>query len=1099
MSDRSATFLGGDGAPEAAFRIVGRACFLAASGTALAAAAILALSTSALTGAIRFALVASLLVYAALTAWTCRRSRRRTIALRESLYAAALGAMLLAGAVAVGLRDGLRDPVLGMLPLVVCVMGAVASVRIGVVLAVAAVAELLVLALLERRGITAPGGAANPLSLMFLLQCLVIGGALASGALVARVVAHYLAAAAERERKTISLLRLAADLHWEQDREFRFTHVADPHGLIDEAQLQAQIGCTPWQTKGISMSAAQLDAHRADLEAHRPFSGLLVRRHDAQGRSRVYSVSGEPRFGADGAFAGYWGVARDVTEELRAQRASVASETRYRELFERSPSPLYLHRRGVIYDANPAAARLFGFATPEAMHGLRLIDLFAPAHQERVAQRIAELETLPVGQGTPVSDFQARRADGRRINVQATGVRVDSSGGPATLSILFDITAREAAEAALRRSEAMLSHLVATSPDCITLSELTSGRHAMVNAAFTRLTGYAADEVVGKTATELGLWRDLRDRDRLRAAMEASGRIDEMPATLQRRSGGVASVLVSAARFRMDGRDYMVVNARDVTESERTRLEHAAILERASIGIALTRDRRFVQANPRWEAIFGWATGTMVGEPGSAVWLDADDYAEIGRVAGPVLAAGAPFEIEREMRRKDGSRFWCRILGQPVDPLRPDQGGTIWIADDITERRRLDAALAAARDAAEAASRAKSAFLANTSHEIRTPLNGLLGLARLALRESIDGAVRRQYLEQIFESARGLEGILSDILDFSKIEAGKFTLDDAVFDLRETLAGVHASYRSLAEAKDLALELAVDPGLPPRVRGDPVRVRQILGNFITNAVKFTAGGTVRIEAAPSEAGVRLAVVDSGTGIDAAHLDQLFQPFSQGDASTTRRFGGTGLGLSICRQLARLMGGEVGVASSVGVGSTFWAELPLAPAEAGSDGDDAEAVETERLRAARVLLVEDNPVNMMIAAATLAQWGIDVEEARDGRMAIAAVEAAARGGRPFDLVLMDVQMPVMSGHEATRELRKAWSPAALPIIALTAAALVSERELALASGMNDFLTKPIDGPKLRQVLARHMAHKDLASLAAQGTPLTRLLPPQPLPP
>jgi len=492
-----------------------------------------------------------------------------------------------------------------------------------------------------------------------------------------------------------------------------------------------------------------------------------------------------------------------------------------------------------------------------------------------------------------------------------------------------------------------------------------------------------------------------------------------------------------------------------------------------------------VQANPRWEAIFGWNTGSMVGQPGSAVWVDATDYAEIGRVAGPLLAAGEPFEIEREMRRQDGSRFWCRILGQAVDPMRPSHGGTIWIADDVTERRRLDAALAAARDAAEAASRAKSAFLANTSHEIRTPLNGLLGLARLALRDSIDGSARQRLVEQIFESARGLEGILSDILDFSKIEAGKFTLDETVFDLRELLGAVHASYRSLAEARGLGFELVIDDGLPMRVTGDPVRVRQILGNFITNAVKFTASGGIRVEAGAGAAGgVRLAVVDTGEGIDAAGQEQLFQPFSQGDVSVTRRFGGTGLGLSICRQLAQLMGGDVGVASEPGRGSTFWAELPLPAAFAVGDSVGNDAVDSARLSSARVLLVEDNPVNMMIAAATLAQWGVDVEEARDGRMAIRAVEAAARRGRPFDVVLMDVQMPVMGGNEAAIELRKAWSAHALPIIALTAAALVSEREQALAAGMNDFLTKPIDAPKLRRTLARHVRTKPGAAAQPQ---------------
>ena len=339
-----------------------------------------------------------------------------------------------------------------------------------------------------------------------------------------------------------------------------------------------------------------------------------------------------------------------------------------------------------------------------------------------------------------------------------------------------------------------------------------------------------------------------------------------MPARIATRSGRLASVQISAAAVTMDRRDYVVVNARDVTATEQTRLEHAAIFERASIGIALTRDRRFVQVNPRFEAIFGWPAGELRDQPGSVVWIDEAEYAEIGQLAGPLLAAGQPFEIEREMKKQDGSRFWCRLLGQAVDPERPGEGGTIWIADDVTERHRLDALLAAARDAAEAASRAKSAFLANTSHEIRTPLNGLLGLARLALVESLPPETRRYHLEQILACAQGLEGILSDILDFSKIEAGKFTLESSAFDLRELLAAVQASYRPITDAKGLTLELEVEAGLASVVNGDPVRIRQILGNFITNAVKFTVEGGIRILAAAGSAGgVRLAVVDSGSG------------------------------------------------------------------------------------------------------------------------------------------------------------------------------------------------------------------------------------------
>ena len=260
------------------------------------------------------------------------------------------------------------------------------------------------------------------------------------------------------------------------------------------------------------MSEAQLDRHRADLEAHRPFTDLIVRRRDPQGRDRLHSISGEPRYTPEGVFDGYRGVARDVTDEIRAQRAFAASETRYRELFESSPSPIFLHRHGVVFDANPSAARLFGFADTEAMKGMRMADLHPPGEsRQRALDRIARLEQLQVGEGVPVRDFDARTVDGRPISVQATGVRVEAAGGPATLTIMFDITARLAAEAALRRSEAMLSQLFATSPDCIALYEAESGRLTLVNAAFSRLTGFAAEEVVGRTADELGLWHDPSD------------------------------------------------------------------------------------------------------------------------------------------------------------------------------------------------------------------------------------------------------------------------------------------------------------------------------------------------------------------------------------------------------------------------------------------------------------------------------------------------------------------------------------------------------------------------------------------------------------
>ena len=398
--------------------------------------------------------------------------------------------------------------------------------------------------------------------------------------------------------------------------------------------------------------------------------------------------------------------------------------------------------------------------------------------------------------------------------------------------------------------------------------------------------------------------------------------------------------------------------------------------------------------------------------------------------------------------------------------------------------------LGLARDAAESANRAKSAFLANTSHELRTPLNGLLGMARLAQQPELDPERRSAYLDLVVDSAQSLADILSDTLDLARIEAGKLVLTPQAFEPRQLLQRVVSAYRLLADGAGLQLTLCVADAVPEVVLGDALRVRQIASNFLANALKFTEQGriTVRLRREQDDR-LRLSVQDTGLGISPALAARLFTPFTQADDSSTRRHGGTGLGLAICRELAQRMGGEVGVNSQPGLGSEFWAllQLPACAAPQVSPVSVPAAAEVAVLHGARVLLVEDNPVNRVLACALLERWGMQVTEAHDGQQAITAVQQAEDAGTPFAVVLMDVQMPVMDGHAATRALRTRHSASALPIIALTAAALLSERDSALAAGMNDFLTKPLDANNLRAVLCRHLG-------AAAAEPLAPLAPP-----
>ena len=992
---------------------------------------------------------------------------RRLVSTVSALFGAAI---LTVGAATVLLDWGLQAPALPLVGLVVCMASLAAGWRAGALLAAGAAAMVLLIAVHAPGPVGGPG--APPALVLLGTHLVTILAGLAGGALASRVMLLFAASAREREHRFRRLLALAADAYWETDAQHRVRAASGESEALPRMTIATGLGRVFWELPQFTCDAETLDLLRADMEARRPFRDRPVRWAFRNGRNHAFLASGEPRFDEYGVFTGFWGVVRDVTAVQAAQQALVATETRYQDLFTHIPTPLVLHRDGHVIDANAAALALFGHSDLAAMAASDLLQGYeAGDSRERAHQRMRALRGQPAGSALPVASFRLR-VQGRPMSVRATSVCVDTEGGPALLAIYIDDTERLAADEALQRSEALLSHVVATSPDVITLTDLVSGRYVMVNPSFERLSGWPAAEVLGRTSLELGVWADPAQRLAFVAKIRARGQAADLPMRFVARDGHAIPLRISAARFEMEGHDYLVLSGRDVSSAQRQQLEREAILANASIGIAVTQRRQFVLANRHFEQIFGWGAGELLGQRGVVLWASEAEYNEVGVQMTPQLERGEAVELERVARRKDGSTFLARVRGRAVDPGHPIGSGTVWIVEDVTERRQAEQALATARDAAEAASRAKSAFLANTSHELRTPLNGMIGLARLAQDGRTDEAHRHQYLDQIVESAQSLAGIISDILDLSKIEAGKLQLEATRFDLGALLQTLQRSHATLAGARGLTLTLERAPGLGGAVVGDALRLRQVLSNYLGNAVKFTTAGGVVLRARRLDgATLRFEVQDSGPGISAEVQARLFEPFTQADQSTTRRFGGTGLGLAICRELATLMGGRAGVHSQPGAGSTFWAELPLPMADA-APAAPAPAAAAPSLPGAHVLMVEDIPVNMLIAVALLERWGVTVAQAVDGHEALAAVQNAAAAGHPFDAVLMDVQMPGMSGYEATRALRAAGQR--VPVIALTAAALVSEREEALRAGMDDFLTKPIDAERLRATLARWCA-------------------------
>jgi two-component system sensor histidine kinase/response regulator len=790
---------------------------------------------------------------------------------------------------------------------------------------------------------------------------------------------------------------------------------------------------------------------------------------------------------------------RDISELKQHEQRLRESEEKFKRIFDNCPDAITITGPdGRILDVNERFVPATGYSREEVIGRTAAeIGIFADR---------ADLRAVAAGlamSGKIINrDLVSRSKDGTLRPWLYSAVTVELGGQNCVLNFSRDISELKGHQDRLRESEEKFKRIFKHCPDAAAIAELETGRYVEVNDRFVTMSGYQPEEVIGKTPADFSTYPDPEQVQALAAKFVAEGEVHDLDLSLRTKDGAVVVGLISMTTVEIGGAKYALSFVRDITERKRIEQEHArqqkllesVLASMAEAVLVLDQSGKFM-TNAAADRIFGVrsAAPESADEPSANRVYFPDMVTPIPTGQLPVVRALRGEEVnemETYVRRPgDGQDVWLSVMARPMIDSSGRTLGAVSVMRDVTERRRFEMELAAARDTALEAARSKSEFLANMSHEIRTPMNGIIGMSNLLLDTPLRPD-QLEFVQTITSCGEHLLSLINDILDFSKIEAGKLAFEEVEFDLANAIEETVELLAELARKKGLELAGFVPPGIPLALRGDPGRLRQVLINLVNNAIKFTEHGEVVVrvaclEEAPEYVVLKFRVTDTGIGMPPEVRRRLFQPFSQGDASTTRKYGGTGLGLAISAQLVEGMGGQISVDSEPGKGSTF--SFTARFLRQSADTVQQAPGPPPELDDVRVLLVDDNTTNLLIMHHQVAAWGMRDDAVPSGLDALDALRIAAQNGDPYRLALLDMQMPEMDGVMLSREIKSDLKIASTRLILMSSMGRRLTDEQMHAVGIEEFLAKPIRGAQLLQSICAVLAATTVNGLRRAASP------------